>query len=737
MKLVHERSLFVWLGIIGFFLSALVLLGTTFEMKRLLLQDTEEQLSHVANAAKHKLDGKTFDEILSLSNLTYYPQDYQIKYLGQTLQPLAESLSVNGVGVSFFDVERNSILTYAPYNLQQDLTPVPLPSDHPKWSVFETKQPSFQYVRDHWRGKVYLYTEPLVKNGHLFGLVGISIPKDSIMEKFKETALTNLYIHVTVFGVWILFLLVVYYRRQTGTRQHHLKNWGELLNLDEYDTLQLMQSQGIASHAADLFLEYIHMCRLVIRRILDHSSLGVLIVNGKFEVLYLNPKLERLSGYTLHEVNQMPTKDRLELFRPKNGERRITSLLYESPDSEIETEYILQTKQNEIISVEVHAFSMMSNNNIEAVVISVSDMREFDQFHRLETQTTLLLESMTEGVILLHADGTVTYMNRAFEDMLSSTREDWIGKNIFACKMEDSLRDNLKLVLAGRLSRIHATPAEFLNRQVTHFSIDLLALENPRSKVRGALLIGKDITTEWQWNELSKRADLTHSLSQMAASMAHEVRNPLTSIKGFLQLLAQNQPHSDKQTMYVQVMMDELERANSIITEYLNLSRSRTSLEQQIEHSLLRLLDDIRMLMESEAVIRGVNLHFYLTDVTIRCDPKKIKQVMINLIRNALEATPRGGSVIVSVKPCPEKNIVEIQVTDTGCGIAEEILPHIFTPFYSTKKIGTGLGLPVCKQIIEEHRGQIYAVSKQNEGSCFTIELPLPPAMDASEPAQE
>lgn len=734
MKLYHERTLFVWLGLIGFILIGFIYTSNIYQTKKLLLQDTEEQLVHVANAATCKLGGKTFNDLLSATNINYYPQNYQIEYLGKTLQPLAESLSINGVGVAYFDAERNSVLAYAPSNSLEDSVPGPLPADHSSLSVLETKRPSFQLINSRWRGPVYLYTAPLIKNGHVFGLLGISIPEEYIQAKFKQNTFTSLYVSSAILAVWIVALLVIYYIRKLNYQRYLLKNWNEFLHLAENKNFQVMTETSEVPPLIDSFLEYTQICRQVVKRILDNSSLGVLIINSKFEALYVNPKLQNLLGYTLDELNELPMYERIMLFEPPAGQQRITSLLYAAPDKELHAEYMLHTQQQERIPVELRAFNLYSNNSVEAIVISVSDLRENDHFQRLESQTTLLLESMTEGVILLHEDGTITHMNRAFEDMLSASRTNWIGKNIFQSEMDESLRENLQVVLTGRISRIHALPTEFFNRQISHFSIDILALENPRSKERGALLIGKDITTEWQWSELSKRADLIHSLSQMAASMAHEVRNPLTSIKGFLQLLSQNQPSADKLSMYVQVMMEELERAHSIITEYLNLSR--TNLAQQVESSLLRLLDDIRILMESEAMIRGVNLHFYLTDVTIQCDPKKIKQVMINLIRNALEATPRGGSVTVSMKPVTDKGIVEIQVTDTGSGIPAEALPYIFTPFYSTKKAGTGLGLSVCKQIIEEHHGHIQAVSKEEEeGSCFTVELPLSHTMGLNEPA--
>ncbi|MFC4766842.1 PAS domain-containing sensor histidine kinase [Effusibacillus consociatus] len=724
MRLFSEKLLLRVFILVGFTIAALYFVEALVSDRNLILNQTRETLFHVSVAAEDKLQGRTFHDLLSEAKMDFYPRDYQLNYLHKQLQPLAETLSINGVSVAFYDAERDSVLAYGQAKLTKDEIVKPLPPDHPSRNVLNTKLSSFQFVESPWRGPCYLLTVPLIKNGHLFGLLGVSIPEDMVKSKIRENSMQHLKWASISVSVWILLLVLFYYSRQLALQRYSLKPGTELLKFDDDEMTDLLDHSGNIPPSIRPFLESTSMYRQLVKRVLDHSSSGVAILNDKREFVYLNPKLQELTGYTVQELNELPIQKRCLLYQPQAGSPTLSGLLYSEAPMEIQAEYILHTKLHSSIPVELRAFNMLSKDRLEGIVISIYDLRDYHQFRRLQTQTALLLEALNEGVLILHENGTIAYMNHAFERILSISRSEWVGRQIFESSMEESVCEDLRLVLSGRSSRAHAMPKEFLNRQMSHFSLDVLSLVNPHSTMKGALLIGRDLSTEWQWSELSKRTDLVQSLSQMAASMAHEVRNPLTSIKGFLQLLSKGQPDPDKLQMYVQVMMEELERAHGIITEYLNLSRK--NLDTQQPTSLLKLLDDIRILMESEAVLRGVNLHFYLTDETILCDQTKIKQVIINLVRNALEATARGGSVTVSIRISQAERTVVIQVADTGCGIADETLPHIFTPFYTTKKGGTGLGLPVCKQIIEEHGGTIQASSKEGEGSTFTIHLPLP-----------
>lgn len=493
--------------------------------------------------------------------------------------------------------------------------------------------------------------------------------------------------------------------------------------------LERLPADSAASTADNLVAGSDDPFRQALQGLLDHSPFGVAVLNNRYEFLFFNSKLQEWTGYSPAELNGMPFNLRSGLFVPQEGSLPFSALLQLRNDRELRAEYWLQTKQHLSVPVELHAFHILANNRIEGMIVSVYDLRDDHRFRLFQGQSDLLLESLGEGVLVVRNNGVIAYMNRAFEKILSTCRSDWVGKQIFDTRMEEPVRENLRLALCGHSPRTHLMPQEFLNRRIPHLSLDILPFGGMDSAMRGALLIGRDLTAEWQWNELSKRADLIDSLSRMAASMAHEVRNPLTSLRGFLQLLSKSPQKPEKWDMYLQVMMEELERVNGIISEYLNLSRNQLAHRQPT--NVAKSLNDIRALMESEAIMQGVNLRFHLADATILCDEARIKQVVINLIRNALEATPPGGFVIVSTRISDPEETVEIAVADTGAGISAELVGHIFTPFFTTKKGGTGLGLPVCKQIVEEHGGSIRVISKEGEGSCFTIRLPLSRTLDS------
>lgn len=731
MKLLNERFLFILLAAAGFVLASISVWQEQTAHRHLILQETEEKLAITAHAVVDQLHGKTFKELLQNANADQYPSGYQLEYLHRILQPHAETLSTNGIGVAFYDMERNSIVAFGPQgNLKQNF-PQPLPDSHPSRKLLENKQPSFEKRESAWRGTIYSYFFPLMQDGKVYAVIGASLPVDIIQSKLDEANATAYTLIGVCFLIWCLLLVALYYIRKNVYNRFQFTPWTEMILQTKFEPYNFFYGSKKVPLLLQDFAESTYNYQQMAKKIMDHSASYIMIMNTQNRYLYINSKVQELLGYTLEELNELPLKERLLMFDPLPGHQRVTTLLYAADDDELTSEYVATTKGHDKIPVQIRAFPISLRGRIEGIVMSLHDLRELHQFQRLQTQTTLLLESMNEGILMLDEDGSIAYMNRAFEEILSTQRSEWVGRTVFEAHMDSELHDSFRLVLSGRSAREHAKPGEFLNRPMEHLSLDIVPFEDQANKIKGALLIGRDETTEWQWTELSKRTDLVESLSKMAASMAHEVRNPMTSIKGFLQLLSQNQPEPGKLEMYVKVMMEELERANGIITEYLSLSRS--NLVSLSKVSILRLLDDIRILMESEAVIRGVNLHFYLSNAVIECDSTKIKQVMINLVRNALEATSRGGAVTVSSLIDEENQYVQVQVTDTGSGIASEALPHIFTPFYTTKKGGTGLGLPVCKQIVEEHGGSIKATSKEETGSCFTVTLPLPQTKESFE----
>jgi signal transduction histidine kinase len=227
--------------------------------------------------------------------------------------------------------------------------------------------------------------------------------------------------------------------------------------------------------------------------------------------------------------------------------------------------------------------------------------------------------------------------------------------------------------------------------------------------------------SKWIKNEEEiYRSERLRAVGELAAGMAHEIRNPLTAIRGFLQL-SRGQAYNI--APWYEVIMGEVIRVTDLTAEFLQFSKPQAHLmkPERLGHCLERVLS----LTESDAASRGHRISLELTGhaVMVHMDRDKIVQVLINLIRNAFEAMNDPGEVHIVLVHEGDKAYTSI--TDTGSGIPEKALADIFNPFYTTKEEGTGLGLSLCQKIAHDHHGEITVRSEVGIGSMFTLELPV------------
>jgi two-component system, sporulation sensor kinase B len=216
-----------------------------------------------------------------------------------------------------------------------------------------------------------------------------------------------------------------------------------------------------------------------------------------------------------------------------------------------------------------------------------------------------------------------------------------------------------------------------------------------------------------------QRAEKLNNLSEMAASIAHEVRNPLTVVKGFLQLMQQNKENQSGE--YLPLVLSELGRAEGIINDYLNFAKPQFDKVETI--NLKKSVSDVVTLLEPLALKQNVKLKGeILAETFLHTDKNQLKQALINLIKNAIEATDSGGYVHTKLYEVGDKSVITIK--DNGKGMTKEQLSRIGTLFYSTKEKGTGVGTTVSVRIIEAMNGTITFESKVNEGTKVTIKLP-------------
>lgn len=208
-------------------------------------------------------------------------------------------------------------------------------------------------------------------------------------------------------------------------------------------------------------------------------------------------------------------------------------------------------------------------------------------------------------------------------------------------------------------------------------------------------------------------------IGKMAASVAHEIRNPMTSVKGFIQLL-QGDKDLQKYSSYFMLMIDELERANDIITEYLSIAKPRV---RNVEnHNLNEILTTMLPLLQADARKEDKDVVLVTGDTSdILVDPREIRQVILNMVRNGLDSMPSGG--VVKIRTSMHNNKIILEIEDSGHGIPEEIQVHLGKPFVTTKEHGTGLGMYVTYNILKSYQANIN-IRSSNEGTRFIIRFP-------------
>ena len=236
-------------------------------------------------------------------------------------------------------------------------------------------------------------------------------------------------------------------------------------------------------------------------------------------------------------------------------------------------------------------------------------------------------------------------------------------------------------------------------------------------------LIGNivDISELKQAEALLRKTEKLSIVGELAAGFAHEIRNPLTTIKGFLQLMSQEDHPTNKK--YTSIMLAEIDRLEMITSEFMVVAKPEATKYQTIV--LIKIIEDVIAFLAPQAMLKNVQIQFntVINHVNVYGDEHHLKQVLINVYKNAMEAMPNGGNI--STNLTIEENYTAIAIIDEGCGIPEELMPRLGEPFYTLKEKGTGLGLMVSYKIIEAHKGKLEISSELNVGTTVKIKLPI------------
>jgi len=252
--------------------------------------------------------------------------------------------------------------------------------------------------------------------------------------------------------------------------------------------------------------------------------------------------------------------------------------------------------------------------------------------------------------------------------------------------------------------------------QKTRFQKAAERLEESYGKLRAQA----DLILEIE--EQLRRADRLSALGELAAGMAHEIRNPLGSIRGTAEILRDGIDPADKRHEFAGILIKEVDRLNRVVRDFLDFARPAPVERGRVD--LNEALREILALIGPQALNGGVRVELTAGELPpVPGDREQLKQAFLNLVLNALQAMPAGGTLAVSTAPVEGR--VEVRFTDTGQGIPPEKLEKIFNPFFTTRQEGTGLGLAITHRIVQGHGGRIEVTSRIGEGTTFTVIIPL------------
>ncbi|WP_145410963.1 ATP-binding protein [Paenibacillus xylanexedens] len=334
-----------------------------------------------------------------------------------------------------------------------------------------------------------------------------------------------------------------------------------------------------------------------------------------------------------------------------------------------------------------------------------------------------IINQTADAIHITDLDGNVLRVNRAFEQLYGWRSREVEGRTlkIIPPEAEEERREQHAQLIEGMSITSNETTWMKKDGTRVEVSVSTAPVRDEEGEITALISVSRDITSRNRMEELLRRSEKLTTVGQLAAGVAHEIRNPLTTLRGFLQLQQQTNKLNHR---HLDLMLSELDRINLIVGEFLILAKPQAVHFQ--DRDIRFILGDVISLLDSQAHLHGVEfvLSASSDSAMVHCEENQLKQVFINLLKNGMEAMPNGGSIRIRLHHEEELNRVRIEIKDEGIGIPEEMMPKLGEPFFTNKESGTGLGLMVSQRIIQSHKGMMDIRSVMNKGTTVIIDLP-------------
>ncbi len=365
----------------------------------------------------------------------------------------------------------------------------------------------------------------------------------------------------------------------------------------------------------------------------------------------------------------------------------------------------------------IYLTAMLMRYMIRRLESTSEQLRKTDlDFKELSSLHSEVVENIPSGLFIADTQGKISFINRMGLKILNIPLDQCIGKSvneIFPFLMPPFITGRVD----GQVKKQDGT--------IQYIGMTLSYYKNSNDEIKGYIGTFQDVTAIVEMEQEMKRREKLSAIGELAASIAHEIRNPLASIKSSFEMLQQTELPEEARTKLMKIAIREMDRLNSIITDFLIYSRPKPP--EKRHFCLSSIVKDIlqTFMPSSQNIIVKTQIE---DDIYIFADEEKVRQLLWNLLKNAKEAieekdTSTGEIKVILTRESSSK--VKIIVSDNGAGMSEETIEKIFFPFFSTKEKGTGLGLSVVDRIVQEHNGKITVESTPDRGTAFTIILPL------------
>ncbi|KKI93404.1 hypothetical protein WQ54_03980 [Bacillus sp. SA1-12] len=458
------------------------------------------------------------------------------------------------------------------------------------------------------------------------------------------------------------------------------------------------------------------------QQIFEEHPDGYYALDKEGRFAQVNKEFERVTGYSKQDLNGLFYKDLLGSDCVKSVDASIQKIL----KGEIQNyQCTIITNSHTKLVLQVTNTPIIVDDEVVGVYGIAKDMTDYlaqeRKLHEWEQLYCTLVNHIPYGIMVIR-EARIENVNQEAVFLLGTVnKEEIIGKDIY-----QFIPSSHKSSFVHYLQKSdEGFPSDLLEEkivQVTGKEIDVEIKMIPavRGDKPAIYFIMRDITERKLAHELMMNSEKLSVAGQLAAGIAHEIRNPITAIKGFLQLMEGSEQY---QKEFFSVISAEINRIELILSELLALAKPPQ--EHYRHKNICSILQHVVALTRSQAILHNIHIHmsFKEKQLEVLCDENKLKQVFINFIKNAIEAMPNGGNITVCAESVRNGSVI-VKITDEGTGIPKELLSKIGKPFFTTKENGTGLGIMVSYEIIKHHNGEV-KIDSHPTGTTISVILPI------------